>query len=139
MWITVWAVDSAGDVDDDGFDDIIVGAQKYLVGGERSGSAFVYLGGAGGVKRYPHKLSTPPEGVTGSLFGGAVAGAGDVNGDGYDDVIVGAPNHHELLGHEGAVYVYHGGLGHYPQHRPGARSVPEMTLNSAGLSAVPVM
>ena len=105
------SVAGAGDVNDDGYDDIIIGAPKYLVAGERSGSAFIYLGSAGGVSDLLQRQLTPPGGITGSLFGAAVEGAGDVNGDGYDDIIVGASYHHELNGHEGAVYVYHGGLG----------------------------
>ena len=34
-----------------------------------------------------------------------------MNGDGYDDVVVGAPYHHEVNGQEGAVYIFHGSLG----------------------------
>ena len=105
------SVAGAGDVNNDGFDDIIVGAPKYLLAGERSGSAFVYLGGGGGLNDLLHKQLTPPDGITGSLFGAAVAAAGDVNGDGYDDIIVGAPYYHEINGHEGAVHVFQGGLG----------------------------
>ena len=41
----------------------------------------------------------------------AVAGAGDVNGDGYDDVIVGAPYGYDGPFEEGIAYVFHGGGG----------------------------
>lgn len=102
------SVASAGDINGDGFADVIVGAQKYLIDDERCGAAFVYLGGGGGLTSYPHKILS--SGVYGSYFGGAVDTAGDVNGDGYDDVIIGSPNHKEFVSNEprGAAYLYFG-------------------------------
>ncbi len=72
---------TAGDVNGDGFDEVIVGAPEY---GTMHGAAFVYYGSASG-------LSTSANWTReeGSNFGIAVGTAGDVNGDGYDDVIVG--------------------------------------------------
>jgi hypothetical protein len=77
------SVASAGDVNGDGYADVVVGTRN----GGGDGHAFVYLGGATGVGGEPSW--TLSDGVYGSFFGGSVASAGDVNGDGYADVLVG--------------------------------------------------
>jgi hypothetical protein len=82
------AVAGAGDVDADGFDDVIVGA--YLDGGTRS-EAYVYRGGSGGLDTAPLAALTAPDSSSNEWFGYSVAGVGDTNADGYDDVLVGAP------------------------------------------------
>jgi hypothetical protein len=102
------AVASAGDIDGDGYSDVLVGAQKYLVDGERVGAVFVFRGASNGLSSSLHRMLTSR--VNGSFFGGAVGSAGDVNGDGYDDVIIGAPHHHANLGYDGAAYVYYGSI-----------------------------
>ena len=80
------SVSSAGDVNGDGFDDLIVGAQNDDNNGTDSGSARVFSGADGSV------LYNFDGDSAGDLFGGSVSGAGDVNGDGFDDLIVGAQN-----------------------------------------------
>ncbi len=72
----------------DGFADVIVGAPDYDNGHEDEGRAFVYHGSAIGLSPTP-AWTAEAEQVS-SNFGGSVASAGDVNGDGYSDVIVGA-------------------------------------------------
>ncbi len=83
-------VSTAGDVNGDGYADVVVGADAEY-GGDYSapGWAYVYLGGASGLSTTPAVTLTGPDGI-GSWFGRCVAGAGDVNGDGYADVVVGA-------------------------------------------------
>jgi hypothetical protein len=83
----------AGDVDRDGYADILVGESK-------TGRAFLFCGSANGPLRYPSWAVAG--GQSNSTFGALVAPAGDVNNDGFADVIVTAP------GLNGAVYVYHG-------------------------------
>ena len=74
-----FSVSGAGDVNGDGFADLIVGAP-----GDGNGSARVYSGIDGNV------LYTFDGDGEGDFFGGSVSGAGDVNGDGFADLIVGA-------------------------------------------------
>jgi hypothetical protein len=87
------SVATAGDVNRDGYADIIVGASGYNNG---TGRAYVYLGSASGISLTPAFTAT---GVTTSdAFGLSVATAGDVNGDGYADIIVGAPMYSNFIG-----------------------------------------
>ncbi len=80
-----YSVSGAGDVDGDGFDDVIVGANKADPGGlTDAGSAFVYSG-FDGTLIWRFDGATP-----GDLLGSSVSGAGDVDGDGFDDLVVGA-------------------------------------------------
>jgi hypothetical protein len=79
------SVAAAGDVNDDGVPDVIVGAPSVPGGLSEPGYARV-LSGADGSLIW--RLTTTGEA---DLFGSAVAGAGDVDNDGFDDLIVGAP------------------------------------------------
>jgi hypothetical protein len=82
----------AGDVNGDGHDDLIVGAPLDDSGGLDAGRASVYSG-SDGVVLFQFNGSGP-----GDLFGSSCAGAGDVDGDGHDDLIVGAPQTNVLFG-----------------------------------------
>ena len=103
-----YAVSAAGDVDDDGYDDLLVGAYADDDQGDGSGSAYVYLGSGIGVDRHQEQKILATDGAAGDLFGGAVSAAGDVDGDGYDDVVVGARGDDDVASGSGAVYVYYG-------------------------------
>ena len=85
-----WAVGSAGDVDGDGFDDILVGAVSEDSGGTSAGAAYLMLGPV-----TAGALSTADLTLTGASSGDkagwAVASAGDTDADGISDIIVGAP------------------------------------------------
>ena len=82
------SVASAGDVNGDGYGDIVVGADGYTNGSAGEGAAFVYLGGASGLGTAA--TWTGEGNQIGAGFGTAVAAAGDANGDGYADIAVGA-------------------------------------------------
>ena len=100
------SVASAGDVDSDGFDDVIVGAPRETVTESSEGTARVYRGQVGGPDVNP--VWTTVGGQAGAQYGQAVAGAGDVDGDGHDDVLVGAFSFDEPETDEGAVFLFHG-------------------------------
>jgi hypothetical protein len=100
------SVGAAGDVDGDGYDDVIVGAIWYDSGQTNEGGAFVYHGSAAGLSVTPNWTAESNQDF--AYFGESVAKAGDANGDGYDDVIVGARLYDNRQGDEGGAFVYHG-------------------------------
>ena len=109
------SVASAGDVDGDGYGDVIVGARYDDNGQTDEGRAYVFLGSAGGLSTSPARVYEGDQ--EGGQFGNSVAGAGDVNRDGYSDVIVGMEswdryfNPFLSLSDVGRAYVYLGGPG----------------------------
>jgi len=101
-----YSVASAGDTNRDGYADIIVGAPDYTSTYAAEGGAWVYLGQADRMISAPDWYDTG--GQANAHFGFSVAGAGDVNGDGYSDVIAGAPDYDDGQAGEGGVWAYHG-------------------------------
>ncbi len=103
-------VASAGDVNGDGYGDVIVGAYRYDSGGGNGGAAFIFLGSASGIadgtSAMAHAQLESDQAWAG--FGNSVASAGDVNGDGYGDVIVGSWSYDSGEEDEGAAFVFHG-------------------------------
>jgi Ca2+-binding RTX toxin-like protein len=101
-------VSAAGDVNGDGYDDILVAQPSYNA---VSGTTYLVFGHAGDSPS-PLDLTslTPAQGVEidgivlGGRSGAAVSAAGDLNGDGYDDLVIGAPGTHT----NGSSYVIFG-------------------------------
>ena len=99
-------VTTAGDVNGDGFSDLIVGSNLYTNGQSQEGRAFVYHGAPS--RPNPTPIAAPGADQTNALLGTAVAGAGDINGDGFADVIGGASAYDDAANNEGRVFVYVG-------------------------------
>ncbi|RMF22822.1 MAG: hypothetical protein D6756_09900 [Cyanobacteria bacterium J083] len=103
------SVDTAGDVNKDGFDDIIIGA--FTAGASKRGKAYVVFGGNNNsspinLANFNGKNGFSIIGVNGQdNLGISVSTAGDINKDGFDDVIVGAVDVNGV----GAAYVILGG------------------------------
>ena len=101
------AVGAAGDTNGDGIGDLVAGASGHDHGATDAGGAWLFLGDGLGSEL---ELSATAPGDD-DQFGAQVTGAGDVDGDGYDDVLVGAPGR-DLFGIDsGAVYLFPGGAG----------------------------
>ncbi len=98
------SVAMAGDLNADGFADVLIGAPKY--GPEKEGAVFVFYGTSAGLPADPDKTLTGTQKA--GRFGDSVASAGDVNHDGYDDIIIGAPGYDGIEPDTGAIFVYHG-------------------------------
>lgn len=106
------SVGAAGDINGDGIDDVIIGAPSASPGAGYSGATYVVFGDGEGLAS-PIDLSSI-DGTNGIVFNGvnaydesgtAVSAAGDINGDGTDDLIIGAPF---ASGGDGAGYVVFG-------------------------------
>ena len=133
------SVSSAGDVNGDGFDDLIVGAlggddggidagEAYVVFGKASASAPGRQAGSTGGDRSHHAHAADGFIIQGDAAGDhagwSVSSAGDVNGDGFDDLIVGAPYGDDGGTDAGEAYVMFGGAF-------GASAAPVTTTGSA--------
>lgn len=92
----------AGDFDHDGFRDVVVGATGADIGGENAGLARVVSGKTGAV------LATFHGSAAYGSFGCAVGGAGDVDADGFDDVIVGECHANAAGSNSGRAVVFSG-------------------------------
>ncbi|MCA9729746.1 MAG: FG-GAP repeat protein, partial [Candidatus Eisenbacteria bacterium] len=95
----------AGDVDGDGYDDVLIGSPSGLTPNPTIEAA-LFRGG-------PSGLGSNPSWFAGGFprsagFGTSVCGAGDVNGDGFADVLIGAPLASLPTSGEGAIYLYLG-------------------------------
>ena len=102
---------SAGDVNNDGYDDLIVGAMLFDGDLVDEGEALVFHGSPSGLTSAAAWMIEGDEEE--ALLGYEVEGIGDINGDGYDDVIV-SGLFHNSTSNAGKAMVFHGGPGGLP-------------------------
>jgi hypothetical protein len=99
-----YAVSRAGDVNNDGYDDILIGAPRYDSGQTNEGRAYLFHGSNQGLAATAAWTGESDEAE--AYYGFSVAAAGDVNGDGYDDIVIGASR--ADITNTGSAYVYLG-------------------------------
>ena len=120
------ALDFAGDINNDGIDDMIIGASQTIINPRRTGNGQTYVV-FGRTERFPSRLSLADlDGFTGFRYNGigttdysgfSISRAGDFGGDGLDDFIIGAAG-------EGVSYVMYG--------RQGAFAPPPARIRAPG-------
>jgi hypothetical protein len=138
--LTGTSVNSAGDINIDGYDDIIIGAV-------RAGTAHVIFGKADDFRTID--LASFTSGSSGFIIKGAVAGdstgasvssAGDINGDGYDEIIIGSYSDPEGRSDAGAAYIIFGSTtivtGTIYNDTFIATSIPERFVGNGGVDTV---
>ncbi|HND34482.1 MAG TPA: VCBS repeat-containing protein, partial [Myxococcota bacterium] len=104
------ALAAAGDTDGDGYEDLVVGSDGNDSNATDAGAAWLFTGPIAGGLSTTDATAALYGTTTLDYTGRAVAGAGDANGDGLDDLLVGLPGYDPLGANEGAVLLLYGPL-----------------------------
>jgi len=121
----LWAAAHAGDINGDGMDDLLMGASSASMGDEYNGKVYIFFGRP---DRWGSNTSAAAADITywgeqaGDGAGFGVANGGDLDGDGFADVIVGAAYNSQGGEHAGKVYVIYG----HVDMEPGGYSLAEV-------------
>jgi hypothetical protein len=100
---------ACGDVNGDGYDDVIVGAYGACpcIGGAGMGEVYAYFGGPGGLDTIPDVILHGGHDGYAEDFGNSLGRCADFNKDGYQDLVIGAPAYGDAF--QGRLYIYNGG------------------------------
>jgi hypothetical protein len=118
------AVGSAGDMSGNGYADVVVGAPLYSRDQSKEGVIFVFLGTAVGPAPSPQWTAEGNKAET--MFGFSVASAGDIDQDGYADLLVGAPEYRNQTELRGRAFLFNG---QDPNTPPATLYLPLITHN----------
>ncbi|HEV2747626.1 MAG TPA: hypothetical protein VGW34_10050, partial [Allosphingosinicella sp.] len=133
-----FSVSSAGDINGDGIDDLVVGAMEYSTVYPGFGKAYVIFGKTG--ERATLELGGAHTADDFIVIGGdetidrlgfSVSDAGDFNGDGFDDIVIGAPHADAAYPSTGKAYVIFGHSGAFADI-PDVGSLPANTMELQG-------
>jgi len=126
------SLSDVGDVNNDDYDDFIIGASSNDEGGVEAGQTYLILGRPGNKWKEEYSLSESNASFIGEngldFSGWSVSGAGDVNSDGYNDFVIGAPGFYIGEAQLGQVYLILG--------RPGDKWSMDTTLSLANASFI---
>jgi hypothetical protein len=103
-----FSVAAAGDIDGDGTPDLLIGSCGEDTGGSNAGAAYLLLGPITGSQSLSAAAATFEGERTSDLAASALAGGGDVNGDGYDDLVIGAYAEDSGGNASGSAYLVYG-------------------------------
>jgi hypothetical protein len=130
------SVDSAGDMNRDGYEDIVAGAPNVVQCPATSGYVRVFSGKDGSTL-FTYYGGSSGQPCLGDVVGWSVSGAGDVDGDGHDEIVFGAPLRE---GNAGAAWVFAFGYTPYPTSYagcPGSAGIPHLRADRAPLIGQP--
>ncbi|MCU0799714.1 MAG: putative Ig domain-containing protein [Candidatus Thermoplasmatota archaeon] len=108
---SVESISGAGDVNGDGYDDILIGARGNDEGGNNAGQTYLVFGRSTGWSMDMDLSSANASFIGdagGDNAGDSVSGAGDVNGDGFDDILIGSPENDKGGSRAGQTYLIFG-------------------------------
>ena len=120
------SVAGVGDCDRDGYTDVAVGARIGTDDQSEEGIVYIYRGSSAGLSLTPSWFASGDKAETG--FGSSVAGVGDVDLNGYPEILIGAPDYRIATTITGRVFLYEGQV---VQEYPYRLFLPQILMDEA--------